>query len=267
MSKGRRRMAIIKPKLGPRVEIRDPCSETRDSRFEIRDSRFVIRGPRADLTSHGSRISSLGSRITVPRAFLLFRRGEIGQNLAELNERTSKFWICAVLAGVSLILYWGVGQHGFINLDDPEYITQNPHVLGGLTWENVRWAFSTGYAANWHPLTWLSHMLDVQWFGQNAGGHHLVSAFLHAANAALCFLALRGLTGALWRSAIVAALFAFHPLHVESVAWASERKDVLSAVFFFLTLRAYAAYVKGSMTTGAGPSGPKVVANSRGTLY
>jgi len=172
-----------------------------------------------------------------------------------------------VLAGVSLILYWGVGQHGFINLDDPEYITQNPHVLGGLTWENVRWAFSTGYAANWHPLTWLSHMLDVQWFGQNAGGHHLVSAFLHAANAALCFLALRGLTGALWRSAIVAALFAFHPLHVESVAWASERKDVLSAVFFFLTLRAYAAYVKGSMTTGAGPSGPKVVANSRGTLY
>lgn len=147
-------------------------------------------------------------------------------------------------------------RHEFVSLDDPNYITGNPQVLDGLTWAGARWALTTGYFANWHPLTWLSHMLDVEMFGTRAGGHHLVNLLLHAANAALVLLALEGLVRVgrtrageppddgrtLWQAAFVAALFAVHPLHVESVAWASERKDTLSTLFGLLTLAAYGRY-------------------------
>jgi tetratricopeptide (TPR) repeat protein len=157
-------------------------------------------------------------------------------------ERLKAALVCAALAILVLAIYWPLSGYPFISLDDPEYITQNPHVLSGLSWRNVAWAFSTGYAANWHPLTWISHMLDVQWFGLDAGRHHLVSVAFHAANTVLLFFVLRQLTGSFWRSALVAALFGAHPLHVESVAWAAERKDVLSGFFFLLTIWAYARF-------------------------
>lgn len=152
--------------------------------------------------------------------------------------------ICVVLAAVTLAVYWPVTRHGFINFDDPPYITENPNVQSGLTWHGLAWAFQIGYAAYWQPLTWISHMLDCQLFGLNAAGHHLVNILFHAANAVLLFLLLDRLTGATWRSALVAAFFAWHPLRVESVAWAAERKDVLSAFFWMLTLIAYVRYAQ-----------------------
>src|ERR1035438_4987482 len=141
-------------------------------------------------------------------------------------------WLMVLLlALVTMALYWPVTGHDFINFDDPGYVTANPHVQGGLSWENTWWALTTLHLGLWHPLTWISHMLDCQWFGLRSGWHHLTSLLLHAANTALLFVVLRGMTGALWRSALVAALFALHPLHVESVAWVAERKDVLSTFF------------------------------------
>lgn len=157
--------------------------------------------------------------------------------------------ICLALALVTLALYWPMTRHGFINLDDQQYVTQNPHVTSGLSWTNAVWAFTTGDAANWHPLTWISHQADCQMFGLNAGGHHLVNLLFHIANTLLLFLWLTQLTGAVWRSAFVAALFAWHPLHVESVAWAAERKDVLSTFFWMLTLLAWSRYAQKSNTS------------------
>jgi tetratricopeptide (TPR) repeat protein len=153
-------------------------------------------------------------------------------------------FLCLLLALVTLIVFLPVARQGFVNYDDSDYVTENAHVLRGLTWANVVWAFTTGHASNWHPLTWLSHMLDCQLFGSRAGPQHLVSVGFHIANALLLLLLLRRMTGALWRSALVAALFALHPLHVESVAWASERKDVLSGCFFLLTVGAYVRYAE-----------------------
>jgi len=150
--------------------------------------------------------------------------------------------ICLGLAAITLALYWPVSRHDFINLDDPDYVTENPTVQAGLTGLGLRWAFGASHAYNWHPLTWLSHMLDCQLFGLKPGPHHLASAGFHIASTILLFLALNQMTGAVWRSALVAALFAWHPLHVESVAWVSERKDVLSALFFMLTLWAYGRF-------------------------
>ena len=135
-------------------------------------------------------------------------------------------------------------SNGFVNFDDPDYITGNDHVRRGLTAEAIRWAFGSSEVANWHPLTWLSHMLDCQIFGLAAWGHHLTSLLLHAANTLLLYALLVGMTAARWRSFIVAALFGLHPLRVESVAWAAERKDVLSAFFFMLTLGAYVIYAR-----------------------
>lgn len=152
--------------------------------------------------------------------------------------------ICLVLALGTTALYWPIISHPFIIFDDEEYVTANAHVTSGLSWENFRWAFEGAHAANWHPLTWLSHQLDCTLFGLNAGGHHLVNLLFHVANTLLLFVFLRGATGAVWRSALVAALFAWHPLHVESVAWASERKDVLSTFFWLLTLMAYVRYAR-----------------------
>ncbi len=147
------------------------------------------------------------------------------------------------LALITGLLYLPVAWHTFILEDDPEYIAENPMVNAGLSWAGLKWAFIGWHASNYHPLTWLSHQLDCQLFGLNAGAPHLVNVAFHAANAVLLFLLWRRLTGALWPAAVVAALFAWHPLHVESVAWASERKDVLSTFFGLLTLLAYARYV------------------------
>ncbi|TMQ72234.1 MAG: hypothetical protein E6K80_03290 [Candidatus Eisenbacteria bacterium] len=144
------------------------------------------------------------------------------------------------------LIYGQTARHAFVTYDDIGYFVQNPHVAAGLTWEGIGWAFTHAYAANWHPLTWVSHMLDCQLFGvgdRSAGAHHLVSAGIHAVNAVLLYQLLGSTTGARWTSAWVALAFAVHPLRVESVAWASERKDVLSGFFFFLTLRAYAWHV------------------------
>ena len=150
--------------------------------------------------------------------------------------------ICGSLAVLTFALYWRAAHYPFITYDDRLYVVENRHVLTGLKWSNIAWAFTTWHTGNWHPLTWLSLMLDAQLFGKSAGGFHLTNVLLHTANTLLLFLALRDLTKSEWPSAFVAALFAIHPVHVESVAWISERKDVLSAVFFFLALIAYARY-------------------------
>ncbi|MBZ5498531.1 MAG: tetratricopeptide repeat protein [Acidobacteriia bacterium] len=153
-------------------------------------------------------------------------------------------WICVFLAVATLAVYAQVYRHDFIDFDDGAYVLDNWRIANGLTANNIIWAFTTGYASNWHPLTWLSHMIDCQVFGLNPGPQHLVNLFLHVANTLLLFLVLRDLTRAEWKSAFVAALFALHPLHVESVAWIAERKDVLSTLFWLLTLWAYTRYVR-----------------------
>jgi len=149
-----------------------------------------------------------------------------------------------LLALVTLVLYLPVRQHGFSVYDDGDYITQNHIVQNGLTWAGTKWAFTTWYASNWHPLTWLSHMLDCELFGLDPGAHHLVNVLFHALNAVLLLGLLFRMTGANWAAAMAAALFAWHPLHVESVAWAAERKDVLSTCLELLALLAYAKYVE-----------------------
>jgi protein O-mannosyl-transferase len=148
-----------------------------------------------------------------------------------------------LFAAISL-LYSPVRHHAFVNYDDPDYVTANPHVRAGLTADGVRWAFTSTHGANWFPLTWLSHMLDVELFGLDAGRHHLTSVFLHALNGVLLYLVLLRMTGAIWQAALAAVLFALHPLRVESVAWIAERKDVLCGLFWILTLAAYARYVE-----------------------
>ena len=153
--------------------------------------------------------------------------------------------ICiAVLIASTLLTYWPVLKNEFINYDDPDYVTTNEVVKNGLTTEGFKWAFTTGHASNWHPITWLSHMADVSMFGMNPAGHHATNLFFHVANSVLLLLLLWLMTGSVWRSAMVAALFALHPLHVESVAWVAERKDMLSAFFGLLSLVAYASYAK-----------------------
>ncbi len=157
-------------------------------------------------------------------------------------------WRDAII-GVVLVLavaaaYWPVSGAGFVELDDPAYVSRNEQVAAGLTWDAFRWAFTQTIGGNWNPLTWLSHMLDGQLFGLQPRGHHLTSVGLHAVNAVLLFLVLRRMTAARWASAMAAGLFALHPLHVESVAWVSERKDVLSALFWMLTMWAYVRYAE-----------------------
>ena len=152
--------------------------------------------------------------------------------------------VALVLTAVVIAAYGRVSGHPFINFDDDRYVYQNPHVTRGLTAEGIAWAFTTFHAGNWHPLTWLSHMLDIELFGLSAGRHHITNVVLHVVNTLLLFFVLFRMTGGLWRSALVAGLFALHPLHVESVAWIAERKDLLSSLFFLLTLLAYGRYVK-----------------------
>jgi tetratricopeptide (TPR) repeat protein len=152
--------------------------------------------------------------------------------------------VCALLALAAALVFGRAVQYEFVNFDDDIYLYENPWLADGPTAEAAAWAFTGFYAANWHPLTWLSHLLDVRLYGFWAGGHHLTNVLLHAVNAILLFLVLRRMTGRLWPSGLAAALFAIHPLHVESVAWVSERKDVLSGLCFMLTLAAYLGYVR-----------------------
>ena len=152
--------------------------------------------------------------------------------------------ICLFLVAATLAVFGRTIRYEFVAYDDNEYVYENRHVKAGLTLQGIGWAFTHVHSANWHPLTTLSHELDCSLYGLWAGGHHLTSLLLHAAASVVLFLALRRLTGAVWRSGIVAALFCLHPLHVESVAWVSERKDVLSGLFFGLTLWAYAGYAR-----------------------
>jgi protein O-mannosyl-transferase len=159
-----------------------------------------------------------------------------------------KRWLCLLLIAATVFVYWPAHKNGFINYDDPDYVTSNPRTQTGLTMENVRWAFTQSHSSNWHPLTWLSHMMDCELFGVKPASHHLVNVAFHTINVVLLFLLLCRLTGAVYRSAVVAALFALHPLHVESVAWVSERKDILSTFFGLLTLLAYAGFVRRSKT-------------------
>jgi protein O-mannosyl-transferase len=148
----------------------------------------------------------------------------------------------ALLAAAVLAAFGGVTRNGWILVDDPSYVVRNPHVTAGLTAEGLRWFLREPHGSNWHPVTSLSHMLDAQWFGLEPAGHHATSLALHVLNALLLAVALWRLTRAWWRSLVVAALFALHPLRVESVAWVAERKDVLSGMFFLLTLWAYAGW-------------------------
>ena len=156
------------------------------------------------------------------------------------------FLVCMFLVITTLSVYWQVKNHAFVNYDDESYVTTNIYVLNGLTLKGVTWSLTAAHASNWHPITWLSHMTDSQLYGMNAGMHHLTNVLFHIINTLLLFLVFRRMTGDIWRSGFVAALFALHPVHVESVAWVSERKDVLSAFFWMLTMWSYARYVERS---------------------
>ena len=168
--------------------------------------------------------------------------------------------ICAGLLLATLLLFSRAIGHDFVNYDDPDYVTENARVQAGLSATGVGWAMGAGVASNWHPLTWMSHMADVSLFGLNPRGHHATSVLLHAVNAALAFLALRRLSGAVWPSVLCAALFAWHPLRVESVAWVAERKDVLSGFFGLLVLWAYAGYVERRRSGGGAAWRPYALA-------
>jgi tetratricopeptide (TPR) repeat protein len=165
-----------------------------------------------------------------------------------MNKISNKYYvplICIALTLISLAVYLQVLNYDFVDYDDEDYVTRNPQVISGITWKGVLYAFKeTDLTANWHPLTWLSHMLDCQLFGLNPLGHHMTSLLFHIANTLLLFLIFRKMTDAIWPSFFVAAVFALHPLHVESVAWVAERKDVLSGFFWMLTIAAYIRYTK-----------------------
>jgi tetratricopeptide (TPR) repeat protein len=160
-----------------------------------------------------------------------------------LNKRHF-YIICILLVIATLAVYWQVLDSDFVNYDDDKYVTENIRVHKGVTFDSLTWAFTSSHASNWHPLTWVSHMIDCQLYGLNPRGHHLTGLLFHVANTLLLLLVLVRMTGALWQSSFVAALFALHPLHVESVAWVAERKDVLSTFFMMLAVWAYILYVK-----------------------
>jgi protein O-mannosyl-transferase len=177
------------------------------------------------------------------------------------SDRRMALGICVGLVVAVICVFGQVIHFDFISVDDDFYVYRNPIVARGLTWEGIGWAFTHAHAANWHPLTWLSHMVDCRLYGLRAGGHHATSVLLHAANAVLLFLLLRRMTNTLWPGAFVAALFALHPLRVESVAWVAERKDVLSGLFFMLTFWTYVNYVSGARCQVSGGE-----ANAKGQM-
>ena len=164
--------------------------------------------------------------------------------------------MAVLLPLVTIALYWPATGFDFVNYDDPLYVTANPQIQAGLTWEGLAWAFGRvhGEGTYWHPLTWVSHMIDCQLYGLKPWGHHLTSVLLHAANAALVFLVFRRMTGAYWRCVLLAGIFALHPVQVDSVAWVTERKNLLSAFFWLLTIWAYVRYARGRMQNPAAPT-------------
>jgi tetratricopeptide (TPR) repeat protein len=164
-----------------------------------------------------------------------------------MDKNSDKKWtlfVCPALILITLAVYYQVYRFKFVNIDDPVYVSENSNIQVGITLKAIKWAFTTGFAEFWHPLTWLSLMLDCQLFGSGPAGFHLTNLFFHVANTLLLFFVLKQMTNAIWQSAFVAALFALHPLHVESVAWIAERKDVLSTFFWLLAMLAYVRYVK-----------------------
>jgi protein O-mannosyl-transferase len=160
------------------------------------------------------------------------------------KQNYSAVFLSLTLAAATWAIYSPVAHHPFVDFDDQYYVTQNAHVQAGLSWQTFIWSFNAGYAQNWHPLTWLSHALDCQLYGLNPAGHHLTNVAFHVLNVVILFFLLLWATGALWRSLLVAAFFAIHPLNVESVAWVAERKNVLSMFFFLLALGAYGWYAR-----------------------
>lgn len=165
-------------------------------------------------------------------------------SMTDVFERYKVALICILLAGATFGVYWQVLRSDFVNFDDPIYVTENEYVNTGFSWENVRWAFTTGEVSYWHPLTWFSHMLDCELYGLRPGPHHLTNLMIHIANSLLVFLVFKAMTGAVWQSAFVAAVFALHPVNVDSVAWVAERKNVLSTLFWLLIMREYSSYVR-----------------------
>jgi Flp pilus assembly protein TadD len=165
-----------------------------------------------------------------------------------MQPRHLKLIVSLFLIVATFAVYGQVRNHDFVNFDDQDYVTENRHVQDGLTLEGLEWAFTTPFGGHWYPLTWLSHMTDFQLFGLNAGRHHLTSLLIHMTNTLLLFFVFNRMTGDVWRSGFVAALFALHPLHVESVAWVSDRKDVLSAFFWIVTMWSYVRYVERPRT-------------------
>ena len=165
-------------------------------------------------------------------------------NKINISSQKQILIVYILLTLVTLAVFWQVNQYAFISIDDPVYVSQNNHIHSGITLDAIRWAFTTTYAEFWHPLTWLSLMLDNQLYGLNAGGYHLTNLILHVLSTLLLFLLFNRMTGAVWRSAFIAALFALHPLRVQSVVWIAERKDVLSTFFWMLTLCLYVYYTE-----------------------
>ena len=161
-------------------------------------------------------------------------------------RQNSELIIITVLSILVIFIYAQTVGFGFINFDDNQYVYENPYVASGLHWATIKWAFTEFHSANWHPLTWISHQLDATLFGLNSGGHHATNVIFHLINSILAFVVFNKYTNCFWKSTIVAALFAIHPLHVESVAWISERKDVLSTIIWFLTMWTYYGYVKNN---------------------
>lgn len=164
--------------------------------------------------------------------------------MKEVSEKYKAVLICVILATATFGAYWQVLRSDFVNFDDPIYVTENEYVNTGFSWENVRWAFTAGKVSYWHPLTWFSHMLDCELYGLRPGLHHLTNLIIHIANGLLVFLVFKAMTGAVWRSAFVAAVFALHPVNVDSVAWIAERKNVLSTLLWLLIMWGYASYVR-----------------------
>ncbi len=179
-----------------------------------------------------------------------FKKSQNGLRTTLESDRSflrSDGFVSALLFVLVMVTFYSTVYNGFVAFDDNEYVYENPHVKGGLSWEGLRWAFTTlDVGGLWHPLTWISLMLDCQLFGLRPGGHHLTGLLLHGINTVLLFLVLRRLTGTIWRCAMVAALFAFHPLHVETVAWIADRKDTLSAAFWMLSMLVYTRYARNA---------------------
>jgi tetratricopeptide (TPR) repeat protein len=169
---------------------------------------------------------------------------QLSEQASPRTDRRINIAVCVFLTALIWIVFGQTLGHDFINYDDPQYVTENSHISAGLTREGLVWFLTHSHAALWHPLTTLSHMLDCQIYGLKPAGHHFTNVLLHNIGTVLVFLVLRGITGRVWRSAFVAAIFAIHPMRVESVAWVAERKDVLSGIFFMLTIWTYARYAR-----------------------